>query len=286
MALVGGAMGYLGMRLEAHADPRALPVWLYLSAGLERVALPFALGLLLSALPALWERPVTSADEARAHSGTALGGEGFLVTLANFGWFFAVARDVLGAIGVALHRGSASSTGDESDRASSPGWRAFTARARGRFDALVVWCFAGVVVSAVIQAALPPAALGVTSSAALAAALLFALSVPLHAVAASEVAGALFARGFPGASAFLIAVLSPLGARRPNGVVLATAALALVAAFLFGADLPRAPLWIPPWLAEGAALLVLGAMLFRSYQVGVRRLLLALKRPLLENSPR
>lgn len=277
MALVGGLMGYLGMRLESHADPRSLPVWLYLSAGLERVAFPFALGLLLSSLPALWERPDVGPEESRVRLGTALGGEGFLVTLASFGWFFAVARDVLGAIGVALQQRATPPANDQVNAPPASRWRAFAERAQGRFDALAAWCFAGVVVSAIIQAALPWGALALTPAAALGVGLVFALSVPLHAVAASQLAGALFVRGFPGGASFLIAALAPLGGRRPGGAVLSTAVLALVAGLLFGADLPRAPLWIAPWLAQGAALLLLFAVLIRSYQVGLRRLLLALK---------
>jgi hypothetical protein len=110
---------------------------------------------------------------------------------------------------------------------------------------------------------------------------LFALSVPLHAVAAPQLAAALFARGFPAASAFLIAVLAPLGARRPNLAVLAATLLGLLAALFFAEDLLRAPLWIAPGLAQASAIALLALTVWRAYQLGLRRLLLALRAPLL-----
>jgi hypothetical protein len=287
MALAGAALGWLGAVLDAHGDVVAPPVGQLLSVGIQRAALPLAVGLLLAALLATRSEGGLErySRAAQAGEGGVFSPEAFLMTLAHLGFAFAVARDLLGVLLLPLRLPfpvpesegmSATSETPRTKEESVIPARQSSALARfmneldARIEVVVGWGLLGALVAAVIRAAVPDGALLGPTWASVLAALAFSVSVPLHAVAASQLAFALAEKGLGNAGALLIAIVAPL-AVRPDGLrpalLLGGASLACVA---LADHLPKQLVTVEPTLAWGAAALLGVLVLRRAYQTGFR----------------
>lgn len=287
MALTGAALGWLGAALDAHGDVVAAPVGQLLSAGIQRAALPLAVGLLLAALLATRSEGGLErySRAAQAGQGGVFSPEAFLVTLAQLGFVFAVARDLLGVLLLPLRLPVPTSDSEAAPEASgalgAPAERVLPVKSRSalarflgaldaRVDVVVAWGLLGALVSAVIRAAVPDGALLGPTWASVLAALAFSVSVPLHAVAAPQLAFALAEKGLGNAAALLIVVVAPL-AVKPDGLrpalLLAGASLACIA---LGDHLPKELVTIEPALAWSAVALLGALVLRRAYLAGFR----------------
>jgi hypothetical protein len=285
MALGGAALGWLGAALDAHGGAVAAPVGELLSAGIQRSALPLAVGLLLGAL--LASRSEAGLERysraASAEKGGVFSPEAFLITLLHFGFPFALARDLLGVLLLPLRwQGTDSALPAPGTMAEgvplanapaaelrSPFGR-FVSALDARVDVVAAWGLLGALVAAVIRAAVPDGALSGPGWLSVLLALAFSVSVPLHAVAAPQLAFALWAKGLDGSGALLIAVVAPL-ALRPFNV---RATLLMVAAslvcLLLAEHLPKQLITVEPRLAFAAAALLFSLVLRRAYLRGFR----------------
>ncbi len=261
MAALGAALGVVGAQLDAHEEGRAAgsAVLLLLESGVERLAVPLCLGLVFGAVLSARDAGPASryAAAAEPSGGGPFSPEAFLITLGWFGWYWALARDLLAAILRFPGLNGALAAPVEGASALAPpesGLRGFVARLDARVDAIVAWALIGVVMAAVIRGAVPDAALAGRPWVAFGAALIFSLSVPVHAVAAPQLALALLDRGLPAPAALIIAVLTPLAARsKTPGHLLRVALVAGVAA-LVADHLPRSLVPVDAtvsWIAAG-----------------------------------
>jgi hypothetical protein len=281
MAAVGAALGVLGAVLDAHGELGSAPVGQLLNVSLQRCALPLAIGLLLGALLASRKEASFSryARVAEVGKGGVFSPEAFLTTLAHFGFLFAVTRDLLGVLLLPLRLETAETEAVEAaqraaEKATIPesnsSFGRFVQALDARVDRVAAWALVGALVAAVIRAAVPDGALAGSIWVSVLFALLFSVSVPLHAVAAVELAFALTGKGLDGAAALLIVVVAPLGLKplfvRP-ALLAVTAALVCGAV---GAHVPKQLLTIEPWLAQAATVFVFALVLRRAYLLGFR----------------
>jgi ZIP family zinc transporter len=281
MAAVGAALGVLGAVLDAHGELASAPVGQLLNVSVQRCALPLAIGLLLGALLASRREASFSryARVAEVGKGGVFSPEAFLTTLAHFGFLFAVTRDLLGVLLLPLRLEAAETEPLEAaQRAAEKATTPESSSSFGRFvhaldvrvDRVAAWALVGALVAAVIRAAVPDGALAGSIWISVLFALLFSVSVPLHAVAAVELAFALSGKGLDGAAALLIVVIAPLGLKplfvRP-ALLSVTAALVCGAV---GAHVPRQLLTIEPRLAQAATVFVFVLVLRRAYLRGFR----------------
>jgi hypothetical protein len=292
MAVLGAAVGIFGAKLGAHADPSGeARLRLALVTELDRTALPLAAGLLLGALLAIARTPKFSsllggyARAATASRGGVLAPETFLLTLSHFGFPLALLRDLLSALGLAL-RGApaeslpaadgeaANSTESSSEAAQHP----LSAGLFERVDVIVPWAALGVLVSAVIRASVPDFALECSLWLALLAAVAFALSVKVHAVAAVPLAFALADRGLPLAAALVILILAPfaLDLRKLQHWLFIAVPCGL--GLFFAEHIPRTLLMADSRAATVASACIGVVLLVRAYQLGFRGLLLPIVR--------
>jgi ZIP family zinc transporter len=283
MALGGAALGWLGAALDVHEGIVAAPVGSLFWSSIQRASLPLAVGLLLGALLASRSEAGLEryARAAEAGKGGVFSPEAFLVTLAHFGFPFALARDLLGALLLPLrleapgYRSSAEPLAPppalvDSALPSRSASERFLAELDVRVDVVAAWGLLGALVSAVIRAAAPEGALLGPAWLGVLAALAFSVSVPLHAVAAPQLAFALAEKGLDPAGALLIVVVAPL-ALRPfgvrSGLLMVAASLACLA---LANHLPRELLLIEWRLSWCAVALLALLVLRRAYQRGFR----------------
>lgn len=282
MALLGGALGYVGEHLSTQVESGAHgPVEFALRVNLERAAPPLLVGVLFGAwlparLPSLLRS--TTSEEVQRRGG-AWSPEAFLSNLAHFGFVFAAVRDVASLVGLGLARApeqrTAESTGAPivEPEPSPPG---FLGRLTSRLDAQLAWALLGVMVASVVNVALPDKSLLPHVWLGIIGAALFAVSVPLHAAAAPPLALALLDKGLTWPAAFLLVWLPPLAAELSFGrrVVLAVIG---AAALVFAARIWELPSRVmPTGVGLFAAVLLLTLLLARAYRVGLRGLLAAI----------
>ncbi|MFZ5890008.1 MAG: hypothetical protein ACOY0T_02980 [Myxococcota bacterium] len=298
MALGGIAVGILGAKLGSHADPSTdARLRLALVTELDRTALPLVCGLVIGVLLTLARDPKLFSflrayrDAASAERGGVLAPEAFLVTISHFGFPLAVLRDLISAVGLALRGRTGTSTHADSavahaesvdsaaelvasgNAAESPA-EVKPASWAERVDTIVPWALLGVLVAAVIRASVPDFALQCSLWVALPAALVFALSVKIHGVAAPSLAFALADRGLPFPAVLVVLVLAPfaLDLRNPRHCLFAAVPVAFALAV---AD--RIPRTLPMADTEAATVAVIVIailLLLRAYQLGFRGLLL------------
>lgn len=288
MALLGAAVGILGAKLGAHADPATeARLRLALLTELDRVSVPLVCGLALGALVALGRSPQVTAllglyrAASRPERGGVLTPEAFLLTLSHFGFPIALLRDGISAIGFALRGPSA---GTEAAQAEEEAERSEEAHASSelpsaafaRVDVVVPWAAFGVLVSAVIRASVPDFALESPLWLALPVTILLTLSVKVHAVAAPSLAYALADRGLPLPAALVALVLMPFALDLRNGKQALFILIPVAFALAFGDSLPHAPLAIDSRLALIAASCVGALLLARSFTLGFRGVLLSI----------
>jgi ZIP family zinc transporter len=289
MAVLGIAVGVFGAKLGAHADPAGeARLRLAIVTELDRTALPLAAGLVLGAALTLSRNPKLLGGYARAataNRGGVLTPEAFLLTLSHFGFLLALLRDLLSAIGLSLRGapgdGVAAAEGaEESPEPASAGaaLHPVSAGLFERVDVIVPWAALGLLVSAVIRASVPDFALECPLWVALLAAVAFALSVRLHAVAAPSLAFALADRGLPLAAALVVLILSPFALDLRKAKHWLFIAIPSVLALLFADRVPRNLLMADSEVATVAAACIGVVLLMRAYQLGFRGLLLPLVR--------
>ena len=277
MALLGAAVGILGAKLGAHADAAAeARLRLALVTELDRVAVPLACGLALGGLIALGrsEKVVSLLGLYRKASRPERGGvltpEAFLLTLSHFGFFVALLRDFISAIGFALRGESASETSDTaSDAAVAP-------PSFARVDVIVPWAALGVLVSAVLRASVPDLALQSPLWLAVPIVIVFTLSVKVHAVAAPSLAYALADRGLPLPAALVALILMPFALDLRNGKQALFLLVPVSFALALGDWLPHMPLVIDSRISLVAAAGIGALLLARSYELGFRGVLLSI----------
>lgn len=285
MALLGAAVGILGAKLGAHADPAAeARLRLALLTELDRVSVPLACGLALGALLALGRSPKVASvlglyrAASRPERGGVLAPEAFLLTLSHFGFPLAVLRDVISAIGFALRGSNAEAEAEaEAETASTAAAPAAPATAAfARVDVVVPWAAFGVLVSAVIRASVPDFALESSLWLAIPVTILLTLSVKVHAVAAPSLAYALVDRGLPLPAAVVALVLMPFALDLRNGKHALFILIPVAFALAFGDSLPHAPLLIDSSVAFVAAGCIGALLLARSFALGFRGVLLSI----------
>lgn len=281
MALLGAAVGILGAKLGAHADAAAeARLRLALVTELDRVAVPLACGLALGALIAVGrsEKVVSLLGfyrrASRPERGGVLAPEAFLLTLSHFGFPIALLRDFVSAIGFAL-RGESST--EASEAAAGEGAAAPTeAPPFARVDVIVPWAALGVLVSAVVRASVPDFALETSLWLAVPIAIVFTLSVKVHAVAAPSLAYALADRGLPLPAALVALILMPFALDLRNAKQALFLLVPVAFALAFGDRLPHMPLVIDSRVALVAAGCIGALLLARSYELGFRGVLLSI----------
>jgi len=288
MAVLGAAVGIFGAKLGAHGDPAGeAHLRLAIVTELDRTALPLAAGLALGGLLALARSPKWSAlfggyaRAATASRGGVLAPEAFLLTLSHFGFLLALLRDLLSAFGLALRDAPPEGAAEveNAEGSSTQQQHPVTAGLFERIDVIVPWAALGVLVSAVIRASVPDFALECSPWVALLAAVAFALSVKVHAVAAPSLAFALADRGLPLAAAVVILILAPFALDLRKAKHWLFIAIPCALALLFADRIPHSLLMADSRAATIAAGCIGGVLLARAYQLGFRGLLLPLVRP-------
>lgn len=280
MALLGALVGVFGAKLGAHADAAAeARLRLAFITELERVSVPLACGLALGAFVGVWRHPKVAAllsvyrDASTPARGGVLVPEAFLLTLSHFGFFLAIVRDLLSALGFALRAsgepGAHSEAVPKDEEESGRHAGAFE-----RVDVIVPWAALGVLVSAVIRASVPDSALQVSLWLAMPAAIVFALSVKVHAAAAPSLAFALADRGLPLQAALVALVLMPFALDLRNAKQALFILVPVAFAVALGDRIPHPPLMLDSKTAIIAAACIGAVLLARAYELGFRGLLL------------
>lgn len=267
LALLGAGLGTLGATLDAHEPVKFAPrlVLMLLEHGVERLALPLALGLICAAFLCVRESPSLGryARLAEGRHGGVLAPEAFFVTLGLLGWGWAVTRDA----GAWLLRLRASAPHDH-EREATPA--SFVQRLDERVDAVGAWALLGTLMAAVIGATVPAGALAGNPWLALAVALAFSLSVPLHALAAPQLALVLLDKGLFAPAALVIAVLSPFAVRKKHWLDFALITLVTAIAYVLAPRLALNALFVDSHVSWAIAA-VLGVLwLRRIYLLGFR----------------
>jgi hypothetical protein len=240
------------------------------------MALPLLVSLLLGALlSSRRSQTLTSyADAAAPERGGVLSPEAFLTTLVYFGFGIALLRDFISFLALPLRQAKSAPAVSDAEPTPPP---TFLAGLGERIDGVVAWAVLGALLSAVIRASVAEGALRGSLALSIAVAIAFSVSVPLHAVAALQLAFALIDRGFSLEAGLIISVLAPFAVKlsRPQSWVLVAIVTGL--ALGIGPLVPRALLFVDSRLTGAALLLVCALILARAYRLGFRRLL----RPLL-----
>jgi len=281
MAVIGLAVGTLGATLDVHEGQGLQPelVLRLLTTALERLALPLAAGLLIGALvtASKWRSSLRWANSIEPGQGGVTTPEAYLTTLGTFGLWWALLRDGLSYVIRDIPEPQTAPTPIAED--PSPGFvRKLLARLDERVDALGAWALIGALMATVIRAALPIGALQGNLWLSLALTLVFCASVPLHAVAAIQVAAALFERGLSPSAAAFVAVLAPFAARtKSRNEWLRLGVVAVLLGFVVP-HVPLEPLPTNTQVAWTAGALLVALMARRIYLLGFRGFLLALVR--------
>jgi hypothetical protein len=277
MVFAGIGLGWLGVALDRSSDADAFSVGPFLWLGVERVAPPLAVGLLLGSGLDFFR--MKDGVSERAGRGRGLGPETFLLTMTHFGWLFALGRDALVALGLSLAPAASTPEPEAVNGAvvKSRSFRAWLSYLDARVDSVIAWGLVGVLIAAVIGACIPGGALTMSPLLALGLVLVFVLSVPVHAAAAPIVAFVLYVKGLPPGAAMLFIVLGPLRFESFSPRVAIAVALAVLGSFVGGPYLVRPALALDPDVARAIAAVLLTLGLRRAYRLGFRALL----RPLL-----
>jgi hypothetical protein len=185
----------------------------------------------------------------------------------------AIVRDLLSALGFALRAsgepGAHSEAVPKDEEESGRHAGAFE-----RVDVIVPWAALGVLVSAVIRASVPDSALQVSLWLAMPAAIVFALSVKVHAAAAPSLAFALADRGLPLQAALVALVLMPFALDLRNAKQALFILVPVAFAVALGDRIPHPPLMLDSKTAIIAAACIGAVLLARAYELGFRGLLL------------
>ncbi len=274
MVFFGVALGWLGVALDRASEPDALVMGPFFSTSIERAAPALLIGLLLGSIFDAIRRAPTSAARAALQRG--LGAEPFLLTMSHLGWLFAITRDALILVALALSPSSLEPRADTPAEAPEParaGLLRWLAHLDARVDSVIGWGLVGVLVSGVIEATIPSGALQTAPWLALAAVLLFTVSVPVHAVAAPVIGFALYSKGLPAAATLLFVVLSPLRSQRAGLKVVVAVVVVTLGSFLVGPFVVQPALALNPVLARAFAAVLLTLGVRRAYRLGFRALL-------------